>query len=171
METQKQVCATIFSGQVRRSNFPFPPTSDKKTPKDRERSENPQIKKIIKLTAERELKKETPAREPSRDKREPSKDQREPTPREKSGKEVKVKEEKRDRETKERDDTDGIRKRDKDKERRREKRATSPPADTFEGDLSSVSNSSNGSMQPTADLVIVDDQRGEEVELIEGKKN
>lgn len=101
-------------------------------------------------------------REPSRDQREPSKDQREPTPREKSVKEVKVKEEKRERETKEREDVvDHSRKRDKDKERRREKRASSPPADSFEGDLSSVSNSSNGSMQPTADLVIVDDQRGE----------
>jgi hypothetical protein len=119
------------------------------------------MKKIIKLTAERELKKETPAREPSRDQREPSKDQREPTPREKSVKEVKVKEEKRDRETKERDDVDHSRKREKEKERRREKRPSSPPADQFEGDLSSVSNSSSGSMPPTADLVIVDDQRGE----------
>lgn len=76
-------------------------------------------------------------------------------------KEVKVKEEKRERETKERDDTDGTRKRDKEKERRREKRPSSPPADTFEGDLSSVSNSSNGSLHPAADLVIVDDLRGE----------
>lgn len=135
--------------------------ADKKPPKDRERSENHQIKKIIKLTAERELKKETPAREPSRDQREPSRDQREPTPREKIVKEVKVKEEKRERETKEREDVvDHGRKRDKDKERRRDKRPSSPPADTFEGDLSSVSNSSNGSM-PTADVVIVDDQRGE----------
>ena len=75
-------------------------------------------------------------------------------------KEVKVKEDKRERETKEREDADNSRKREKDKERRREKRATSPPADAFEGDLSSVSNSSNGSIPPTADLVIVDDQRG-----------
>lgn len=134
--------------------------TEKKAPKDRERSENLQIKKIIKLTAEREIKKDTPAREASRDKREASKDQREPTPREKSVKEVKVKEEKRERETKEREDADINRKREKDKERRREKRATSPPADAFEGDLSSVSNSSNGSIPPTADIVIVDDQRG-----------
>lgn len=118
--------------------------------KDRERSE----KKIIKSTAEREIKKPTPAREPSRDTREP----REPTPREKPLKEVKVEEK---RETKERDEPDHAKKRDKDKERRREKRPTSPPAaDTFEGDLSSVSNSSNGSIHPSADLVIVDDQRG-----------
>lgn len=120
--------------------------TDKKLPKDRERSE----KKIIKITAERELKKETPAREPSRDQG------REPTPREKSVKEVKPKE----RETKERDDTDSSRKREKDKVKRREKRPTSPLPDTFEGDLSSVSNSSNGSMHPTADLVIVEDSRG-----------
>ncbi|CRK88716.1 CLUMA_CG002522, isoform A [Clunio marinus] len=123
---------------------------DKKPLKDRERSE----KKLIKVTAEREIKKETPARESS------SRDQREPTPREKSVKEIKVKEEKRERETRERDEPEKI--------------AfalflflaaalfavCSPhAADTFEGDLSSVSNSSNGSMHPTADLVIVDDQR------------
>lgn len=119
--------------------------------KDRERSE----KKIIKITAERELKKETPARDASRDPREP----REPTPRDKPVKEIKLREEKR--ETKDREEPDHARKRDKDKERRREKRATSPPADAFEGDLSSVSNSSNGSIHPTADIVIVDDQRGE----------
>lgn len=122
---------------------------DKKLPKDRERSE----KKVIKITAEREIKKETPAREASRD-------HREPTPREKSVKEVKPKEEKRERETKEREDVDHSKKREKEKDRRREKRATSPLPDTFEGDLSSVSNSSNGSMHQTADLVIVDDQRG-----------
>lgn len=69
-------------------------------------------------------------------------------------KEVKVKAEKTE-------DVDNSRKRDKDKERRREKRRSTPPPDTFEGDLSSVSNSSNGSLQPSADLVIVDDQRGE----------
>lgn len=118
--------------------------ADKKLPKDRERSE----KKIIKLTAERELNKETPAREASRDQG------REPTPREKSVKEVKVKDEKRE-------EVDHARKRDKDKERRREKRPTSPLPDTFEGDLSSVSNSSSGSLHPSAELVIVDDQRGE----------
>lgn len=93
------------------------------------------------------MKKETPAREASRDQG------REAT-REKSIKEVKVKDEKREE--------DHSRKRDKEKERRREKRPSSPPPDTFEGDLSSVSNSSNGSLHPTADLVIVDDQRGEQ---------
>jgi hypothetical protein len=71
-----------------------------------------------------------------------------------------VKEEKRDRETKEREEVDHSRKREKEKERRREKRQTSPPAESFEADLSSVSNSSNGSIHQTADLVIVDDQRG-----------
>jgi outer membrane biosynthesis protein TonB len=123
---------------------------DRKAPKDRERSE----KKVIKLTSERELKKETPAREQSRDQG------REPTPREKSVKEVKVKDEKRDRETKEREEVDHTRKREKEKERRREKRQTSPPVESFEADLSSVSNSSNGSIHPSADIVIVDDQRG-----------
>lgn len=103
---------------------------------------------MTKSTVEREVKKETPAREPSRDQG------REPTPREKSVKEVRVKNEKIE-------DVDQGRKRDKDKERRREKRPTSPIPDTFEGDLSSVSNSSNGSLQPNADLVIVEEQRGE----------
>lgn len=65
-----------------------------------------------------------------------------------------AREEKRDRE-------ESPKKRDKEKEKRREKRATSPPTDTFEGDLSSVSNSSNGSMLPTADVVIVEEHRGE----------
>lgn len=124
---------------------------DKKIPKDRERSE----KKVIKVTAERELKKETPAREQSRDQG------REPTPREKSVKEVKPKEEKRERETRERDDVESSKKRDKEKERRREKRATSPLPDAFEGDLSSVSNSSNGSTHPVVEVVVVEDQRGE----------
>lgn len=105
---------------------------------------------MIKITAEREIKKETPAREASRDQG------REPTPREKSVKEVKMKNEKVD-------ETDHPRKRDKEKDRRLEKRATSPLPDTFEGDLSSVSNSSNGSLQPNADLVIVDDQRGKTI--------
>lgn len=133
---------------------------DKKPPKDRERSE----KKVIKLTAEREIKKNTPTPV-----REPSRDQREPTPREKPVKEVKAKEDKR--ETKEREESDQVRKRDKDnKERRREKRQTSPAAaDTFEGDLSSVSNSSNGSIHPSGDVVIVEDQRGENLLLL--KKN
>lgn len=130
--------------------------TDKKLPKDRERSE----KKIIKITAEREIKKETPAREPSQS-------QREPTPREKSVKEVKSKEEKR--ETKEREDVDGVRKRDKDKERRREKRPSSPLADTFEGDLSSVSNSSNGSIHPIPDVVVVEEQRGKKFAYAEFK--
>lgn len=119
-------------------------SADRKPPIDRERSE----KKIIKVTAEREIKKETPAREASRDQG------REPTPREKSVKEVKVKNEKVE-------DPDSARKRDKDKDRRRVKRPSSPPADHFEGDLSSVSNSSSGSSQPNADLVIVEDIRGE----------
>lgn len=121
---------------------------DKKPPKDRERSE----KKVIKMSSE--PKKETPAREQSRDVI------REPTPREKSVKEVKPKEEKRDRETRERDDVD-LKKQPKEKERRREKRATSPLPDAFEGDLSSVSNSSNGSIHPVADVVIVEEPRGE----------
>lgn len=86
-----------------------------------------------------------------------SKDKREPTPREKST----IKEEKR--EIKERDD-----KRDKEKERekRREKRPTSPVE--FEGDLSSVSNSSNGSIiQPSNanDVVIVDEHRGKVIAI------
>jgi hypothetical protein len=82
-------------------------------------------------------------------------------------KEVRVKDEKRERETKEREEVEISRKRDKDKEggRRREKRQTSPPADTFEGDLSSVSNSSNGSMHPSSDLVIVEDPRGKRREI------
>lgn len=123
---------------------------DKKIPKDRERSE----KKIIKITAEREIKKETPAREQSRDQG------RETSTREKSVKEIKMSIEKRERETKEREEIDHSKKREKEKERRREKRASSPP-DTFEGDLSSVSNSSNGSLPASADVVIVEDQRGE----------
>lgn len=129
--------------------------ADKKLPKDRERSE----KKIIKVTAEREIKKDTPAREPSRD---ASRDQgREPTPREKSVRESRPKE--RESTTKERDGIDGLKKREKDKDaRRREKRPTSPLPE-FEGDLSSVSNSSNGSIQPSADLVIVEDQRGKTI--------
>lgn len=100
-----------------------------------------------KVTVEREIK-ITPAREMSKDKREP-------TPREKSS----IKEEKR--EIKERDD-----KREKEKEKRREKRPTSPVE--FEGDLSSVSNSSNGSIiQPsnTNDVVIFDDHRGKLLSL------
>lgn len=111
----------------------------KKIAKDRERSE----KRNTSVTVEREIKKETPVREPST---------REPTPREKSVKHS-ARDEKRERE-------ESPKKRDKDKEKRRDKRATSPPTDTFEGDLSSVSNSSNGSMLPTADVVIVDDHRG-----------
>jgi hypothetical protein len=97
-----------------------------------------------KATVEREIK-ITPAREASKDKREP-------TPREKSMK----KDERRERETKERED-ENTRKRDKD-EKKREKRPTSPVE--FEGDLSSVSNSSTGSIQPTADVVIVEEPRG-----------
>jgi len=125
--------------------------SDKKLPKDRERSE----KKIIKITAEREIKKETPIREASRDKREP-------TPRDKLLKEAIRKEEKREA-TREREESENTRKRDgkEAKERRREKRQSSPPADAFEGDLSSVSNSSNGSAMPNPDLIVVDDHRGE----------
>lgn len=98
-----------------------------------------------KSTVEREVK-ITPAREIS-------KDRREPTPREKS-----VKEEKRDRETKEREDSEHNRKREKEKDKRREKRPSSPVE--FEGDLSSVSNSSNGSIQPNSDVVIVDEPKG-----------
>lgn len=76
-------------------------------------------------------------------------------------KEIKPKE--RESITKERDVIDGSKKRDKDKDtRRREKRPTSPLPE-FEGDLSSVSNSSNGSVQPSADIVIVDDQRGKTI--------
>lgn len=120
--------------------------TDKKQLKE-ERVEKKPIKferESSKATVEREIK-ITPAREMSKDKREP-------TPREKST----IKEEKR--EIKERDD-----KRDKEKERekRREKRPTSPVE--FEGDLSSVSNSSNGSIiQPSNanDVVIVDEHRG-----------
>lgn len=104
------------------------------------------------MTAERELKPETPVRESST--REPT---REPTPREKSVKHV-TREEKRERE-----DSEVSKKRDKEKEKRvREKRPSSPPVDAFEGDLSSVSNSSNGSIQ-TADVVVVDDHRGERI--------
>lgn len=98
-----------------------------------------------KATVEREIK-ITPAREMSKDKREP-------TPREKST----IKEEKR--EIKERDDKRVDK--EKEREKRREKRPTSPVE--FEGDLSSVSNSSNGSMiQPSNanDVVIVDEHRG-----------
>lgn len=133
--------------------------ADKKLAKDRDRSE----KKIIKITAERELKKETPAREPSRD---ASRDQgREASTRERSVKEIRPKErETKERETKERDDVEGLKKRDKEKDRRREKRPTSPLPE-FEGDLSSVSNSSNGSIHPAADIVIVEDQRGEIIKI------
>jgi THO complex subunit 2 len=117
--------------------------ADKKQVKE-ERVEKKPIKferESSKVTVEREIK-ITPAREMSKDKREP-------TPREISS----IKEEKR--EIKERDD-----KREKEKEKRREKRPTSPVE--FEGDLSSVSNSSNGSIiQPsnTNDVVIVDEHR------------
>lgn len=93
----------------------------------------------------REVVKKTPIREPSKDKREP-------TPREKSS----LKEEKKEP-TKDRDDGDREKKREK--EKRRDKRSASAE---FEGDLSSVSNSSNGSSMPlNNDVVIVDDQRGE----------
>lgn len=98
------------------------------------------------MTVEREVKTETPVRESTR----------EPTPREKSVKHSR--EEKRERQ----ESPKKQREKEKDKEKRRDKRATSPPTDTFEGDLSSVSNSSNGSMHPTADVVIVDDQRGKQ---------
>jgi hypothetical protein len=76
--------------------------------------------------------------------REPSKDKREPTPRDKSS----IKEERREP-TKERE-----------KEKRRDKRPS--PSGEFDGDLSSVSNSSNGSSMPTSgDVIVVDDPRGE----------
>jgi hypothetical protein len=95
------------------------------------------------VTVERQVK-ITPVRESSKDKRDP-------TPHEKSVK----REDRHDRETKERED-ENVRKREK--ERKREKRP-SPPAE-FEGDLSSVSNSSTGSIQPNADVVIVEEPRG-----------
>lgn len=119
---------------------------DKKQGKE-ERVEKKPIKfnrESSKATVEREIK-ITPVREMSKDKREP-------TPREKST----IKEEKR--EIKERDE----KRVDKERDKRREKRPTSPVE--FEGDLSSVSNSSNGSIiQPSNanDVVIVDEHRGE----------
>lgn len=98
------------------------------------------IKAEPKAPEPREVKK-TPIREPSKDKREP-------TPREKST----IKEEKKEP-TKERDDGS-----EKKKEKRRDKRSASVE---FEGDLSSVSNSSNGSSMPiNNDVVVVEDQRG-----------
>lgn len=96
--------------------------------------------KLEKKTVDRDIK-VTPAP------REPSKDKREPTPREKSS----IKEEKRES-TKDRED-------DRKKDKRREKRPS--PSGDFDGDLSSVSNSSNGSSMPAnTDVVIVDDHRG-----------
>ena len=145
-QVRKALQLSLLKLELTKNNF----IADKKPQKDRERSE----KKVIKLTSEREIKKETPAREASRE------IGREST-REKSVKEVKARNDKKEREI---EDVEQVRKRDKDKERRREKRASTPPPDTFEGDLSSVSNSSNGSLQPSADLVIVEDgQRGEKI--------
>lgn len=59
----------------------------------------------------------------------------------------------------EREDSEAPKKREKEREKRREKRPSTPPVDTFEGDLSSVSNSSTGSI-PNAEVVVVDDHRG-----------
>ena len=109
------------------------------------------IKAEPKAPEPREVKK-TPIREPSKDKREP-------TPREKST----IKEEKKEPPTKERDDGG-----EKKKEKRRDKRSASVE---FEGDLSSVSNSSNGSSMPVNnDVVVVEDQRGKRLFPVENRR-
>lgn len=132
---------------------------DRKDGKDRERSE----KKIIKITAERELKKETPVRESTR---EPPRASREPTREKSTKKEVKHEKEVRV-------ETDSNRKREmKEKDTKRRDKRPSPVTtvqleDRFyeeprQRELSSVSNSSNGSIHQRSQepAVIEIDQRG-----------
>ncbi|KAG5670760.1 hypothetical protein PVAND_001001 [Polypedilum vanderplanki] len=127
--------------------------SDKKPIKEERKPTRTVDRESSKATVERDVK-ITPAREASKDKREP-------TPREKSTK----KEERHDRETKERDD-EYTRKRDK--EKKREKRPSSPVE--FEGDLSSVSNSSTGSIQHNAEVINIDEPREPKRRKVESKK-
>ena len=133
--------------------------ADRKDGKDRERSE----KKIIKITAERELKKETPVRESTR---EPPRASREPTREKSTKKEVKHEKEVRV-------ETDSNRKREfKEKEVKRRDKRLSPVTiiqveerfydESRQRELSSVSNSSNGSIHQRSQepAVIEIDQRG-----------
>lgn len=106
--------------------------SDKRETKERDRSE---LKKTTK-TVDREIKTETPARDTKE-----ARESREPTaPREKTSKELKKEEKQREKE-RERGESES-RKRDK----RREKRPSPNHDDRETRELSSVSNSSNGSV-------------------------
>lgn len=133
--------------------------TDRKDGKDRERSE----KKIIKITAEREIKKETPVRESTR---EPPRASREPTREKSTKKEVKHEKEVRV-------EADSNRKREvKEKEAKRRDKRPSPVTtvqleerfyeEPRQRELSSVSNSSNGSIHQRSQepAVIEIDQRG-----------